>query len=68
MCIDTTVRAAFDLGYEIILVGEACATKELTINDERVSAENVQKAFLAALKGTFCQILTAQEVKLSINE
>ena len=68
MCIDTSVRAAFDLGYEIILVGEACATKELTINNARVSAENVQLAFLAALKGTFCQILTKQEIKSSINE
>jgi nicotinamidase-related amidase len=68
MCIDSTVRAAFDLGYEIILTGEACATKELMIDSDRVSAENVQKSFLAALKGIFCQIFTKQGIKLNINE
>ncbi len=62
MCIDTTVRAAFDLGYEILLVGEACATKELMLNNECITAENVQNAFLAALNGTFCKLMTKQEI------
>lgn len=29
MCIDTTVRAANELGYQITLISDACATKDL---------------------------------------
>ncbi len=49
MCIDATVRAAKDFGFNITLIGDACATKDLEINGEKVSAENVHNSFLAAL-------------------
>ena len=42
MCIDTTVRAGFDLGYKIELVSDACATKDLIFEDEVVKAKEVQ--------------------------
>lgn len=58
MCIDTTVRAAFDLGYEVRLVGEACATRQLAIGSATVTPETVQSAFLAALDGTFCKVVS----------
>ena len=57
MCIDTTVRAAFDLGYKITLVGNACATKDLNYNGKVIEAKYVQTSFLAALNGTFCEIV-----------
>ena len=56
MCIDTTVRAAFDLGYKINLVANACATKDLSYNGEIIEAKYVQASFLAALNGTFCEV------------
>ncbi len=57
MCIDTTVRAAFDLGYKINLVANACATKDLNYNGEIIEAKYVQASFLAALNGTFCEVI-----------
>jgi len=57
MCIDTTVRAAFDLGYKINLVANACATKDLSYNGETIEAKYVQASFLAALNGTFCEVV-----------
>jgi nicotinamidase-related amidase len=62
MCIDTTVRAAFDLGFQCQLAQDACATRDLTRSGTRVPAAQVQAAFLAALDGTFAQVLSAQEL------
>ena len=57
MCVDTTVRAAMDYGYSVKVVADACATMDLTINGETLSAEMVQKAFIAALNGVFATII-----------
>ncbi|WP_294966864.1 cysteine hydrolase family protein [Sulfurimonas sp.] len=39
MCIDTTVRAAFDLGYKITLAHDACATRDLMLRDEVIKRQ-----------------------------
>lgn len=62
MCIDTTTRAAADLGLSCILAGDACATRNLSYGGVRVSAENVHAAFLAALDGLFAAVRTADEI------
>jgi nicotinamidase-related amidase len=64
MCVDTTVRAAQDYGYAVTLIGDACATKDLTIGRETITAPNVQKAFLAAIDGTFADVVNADDFKL----
>jgi nicotinamidase-related amidase len=56
MCIDTTTRAAYDLGFKSIVIGDACATKDLELDGEKVNAKEVQIAYLAALDGTFAEI------------
>ena len=61
MCIDTTVRAAKDLGFINLLIGDACATLNLQISGKTVDAENVQNAFLAALNGSFAKVITTTE-------
>jgi nicotinamidase-related amidase len=50
MCVDATARAASDLGFEVIVAEDACATRDLTYGDTAIPAEHVHKAFLAALK------------------
>ncbi|MDD2319752.1 MAG: cysteine hydrolase family protein [Geobacteraceae bacterium] len=62
MCIDTTVRAAADLGFPCVLAHDACATRALTFGGTAIAAENVQLAFLAALNGLFAQVLSVQEI------
>lgn len=61
MCVDATVRAAKDLGYDITLIGNACATKDLKIDGEVISSENVHKSFLAALASYYAKVETADE-------
>ena len=61
MCIDTTVRAAFDLGYQCRVVADACATRDLEFNGRQVAASDVQAAFMAALSMPFAQVLSCAE-------
>lgn len=60
MCIDTSVRAARDYGYRVTLLEDACATRELEWQGERLPADTVQKAMLAALNGTFARIIQVE--------
>ena len=57
MCVDTTVRAAMDYGYQVKLAADACATMDLNLNGETIPADTVQKAFIAALDGVFAEII-----------
>ena len=62
MCIDTTTRAAVDLGFSCLLAHDACATRALTFNSRRVTAQNVQASYLAALNGFFAQVASSREL------
>ena len=53
MCIDTSVRAAFDLGFKIDLAFDACATRNLRFGETELAAAQVHGSFIAALNGTF---------------
>ena len=65
MCIDTTVRAGFDLGYNITLISDACATKDLLFKDHKVDAVDVQAAYLAALGQAFCKVVNTETLVAS---
>ena len=60
MCVDTTVRAACDLGLACTLAHDACATLDLVWNNIEVPAPLVQAAFMAALNGVFAEVVGAQ--------
>jgi len=61
MCVDATVRAAADLGYQVILAADACATRDLTYGEITVPAVHVQAAFLVALK-SYGQVLITEKI------
>lgn len=58
LCVDTTVRAAKDLGFDITLIADAVATKDLEIFGKRVYASEVNLSFLAALNYFFSNVIT----------
>ena len=62
MCVDTTVRAATDLGFQCFLAGDACATRNLQFSGQEVKAREVQLAYLAALNGSFSTVKSTQEL------
>lgn len=56
MCIDATVRAGVDLGYEVLLLEDACATRNISYNGKETPAEQVHTAFVGALGGMYCEV------------
>ncbi len=61
MCIDTTVRAANDLGYMNTVIGDACATRDLSFNNEVIPAIDVHNSFMAAFQWGFAQVKRTAE-------
>lgn len=64
MCVDTSVRAAYDLGFECTLISDACATKELEFDSIVVHPREVQTSYLSAIDGTFAKVIKAKELSL----
>lgn len=62
MCVEAAVRAGADLGYDVVVVEDACATRDLKFGDTVVPAASVQAAVLAALNGSYARIATVADV------
>jgi nicotinamidase-related amidase len=62
MCVDTTTRAAADLGFACSLAHDACATKALAFNGVEVPAASVQVSYMAGLNGLFAKVQSAGEL------
>jgi len=61
MCVDATTRAASDLGFEVIVAEDACATRDLKYDDTTIRADIVHKSFLAALK-SYGRVMKTEEI------
>jgi len=61
ICVDTTVRAAKDLGFECIVAADACATRSLEFKGQYVDASMVQASFMAALSYFFAKVISVDE-------
>lgn len=68
MCVDATVRAATDYGYECLVAHDACATHSLRFGDTVVSAPDVHASFLAALNGAYGRVLSADEIVAELRQ
>ncbi len=62
MCIDATIRAGFDLGFNCVVAEDACATRDLSFNDITIQASDVHASFMAALSGTYATVLSTEQV------
>jgi nicotinamidase-related amidase len=61
MCVEAAARAAADLGFQVLVVGDACATRDLSYGGRTVSAADVQASTLAALQRTYAEVMTTDE-------
>jgi nicotinamidase-related amidase len=62
MCVDATVRAAVDLGFETTLAHDACATMPLEFGGRSIPAADVHTAFVAALADGYAEVLPTAEI------
>jgi nicotinamidase-related amidase len=61
MCVHAAVRAAFDFGFECVILQNACATRSLSFHGQDIPAAQVHGAFLAALSGIYGQVMGVEE-------
>jgi nicotinamidase-related amidase len=66
LCIDATVRAAYDLGFSCTVLHDACASKNLEFNNAPIPAQSVHHAFLAALQPTYSNVISVRELLQTI--
>ncbi|MEJ2720093.1 MAG: cysteine hydrolase family protein [bacterium] len=57
MCVEAAVRAAHDLGFECVLIRDACATRALEFGGRTIGAEDVHDSTLSALDGTYAAVI-----------
>lgn len=62
MCVDATVRAASDLGFDVTVAADACAPPDLEFGGVRVGGAEVHTAFMAALASAYARVVPATEV------
>ncbi len=62
MCVEAAVRAAADLGYEVTVVHDACATRDLEFNGVKVPAAQVHAAALAAMEYAYAKVKSVAEL------
>jgi nicotinamidase-related amidase len=62
VCVDATTRAAKDFGFTCEVASDACATKDLVFQREKVAAKDVQNSFLAALNYFYASVKSVGEI------
>ena len=62
MCVDATVRAASDLGYDVTVVADACAAPDLEFAGTQVAGQAVHAAFICALGDAYADVVITADV------
>ena len=57
MCVDTTVRACQDHGFEVTVIDDACATMALKHDGKKIDAETVHAVYMASLDEMFAKVV-----------
>lgn len=60
MCLEGAVRAAHDYGFEVVVVGDACATRDLEHGGAVVPAAQVHAATLATLDRVYARVIDTE--------
>ena len=63
MCVEAATRTAYDEGFEVLLVQDACATRDLKWGDRVVSAEDVQASTLASMNRIYARVISANDLE-----
>ncbi|MGX7679895.1 cysteine hydrolase family protein [Jatrophihabitans sp. DSM 45814] len=61
MCVDATVRAAADLGYDVTVVHDGCAAPDLQFDGVAIPGAQVHAAFMAALADSYAKVVASDQ-------
>jgi nicotinamidase-related amidase len=62
MCVEAAVRQAVDLGFEVLVAHDACATRDYAFGGRVVPAADVHAAALAAMAFAYARALSTDEL------
>lgn len=62
MCVDSSVRAAKDSGFSVLLPEDTCATKALIWGGVQIPAQTVHQTYMASLNGSFAQVVKTKDL------
>ena len=62
MCLEAAVRAAHDLGFECIVVHDACATRALQYEELIIPAKSVHYSTIKTLEGNYARVLSTGDL------
>lgn len=68
MCVDAGTRAAADLGYQCLVIHDACATHDQEFQGAIVPAAQVHAAFMSALQFGYAKVLSTEEYLASLTD
>lgn len=63
MCVSSTARAALEPGYRVFIAEDCCASRDLALGAEVISAANVHRSALAALADRFAWIVSSADLR-----
>jgi nicotinamidase-related amidase len=66
MCVEAATRAAVDLGFQVTVVHDACATRPLAFDGVEVPAAQVQAAALAAMGSAYARVVSTEALLASL--
>ncbi|MEN8156850.1 MAG: isochorismatase family protein, partial [Bacteroidota bacterium] len=61
MCVEAAIRAAHDLGFQCMLVQDACATRTLQYEVHIITANSVHFSTVQSLEDTYARVVTTGE-------
>lgn len=62
LCVDATVRAGSDLGFEVTVLADACAAPDLEFGGVSVPAASVNAAFLAPMADSYANVIPVEDL------
>lgn len=60
MCIDSAARSASDQGFNVTVVEDACASRNLDFDGQTIEASNVHAAYMSALSFAFANVVSTE--------
>jgi len=61
MCVEAAARTSTDFGFDVILIGDACTTRDIIYNSDTVKATDVHAATLGTIDRYYGRVVTTDE-------
>jgi len=68
MCVEATARAASDMGQQVTVASDACATRDITYRGETIPSRHVHLSTLASLERTYGKVLFTRQLQEMIEK